>query len=114
MASPGGTHLILSLFEECRAIAEGAGHAPRAPSLEQARATLTTAGSTLTASMLRDVEANTPIEADHVVGDLLRRNPTNRERSESSPLATAYTHMKAYEARRARALAAASATSPRP
>jgi 2-dehydropantoate 2-reductase len=114
VAAQGGTDLILSLFEECRAIAEAAGHAPRAPSLEQARATLTTSGSTLTASMLRDIEANAPIEADHVVGDLLRRNPTSRERSEPSPLATAYTHMKAYEARRARGLAkSAPATSAR-
>src|SRR5258708_1446426 len=41
VASPGGDEMIRSLLEECRAIAEEAGHSPRAPLLEQARAALT-------------------------------------------------------------------------
>jgi 2-dehydropantoate 2-reductase len=111
LASPRGNDLILSLLEECRAVAEIEGHAPRAAFLEQIRATLTVTGSPLTASMLRDVEGNTQIEADHIVGDLLRRrNPVDADRSELSLLATAYTHMKAYEARRARMLAVARRT----
>jgi 2-dehydropantoate 2-reductase len=106
VASPGGDEMIRSLLEECRAIAEEAGHSPRAPLLEQARAALTAAGSPLTASMLRDVEANAPVEADHIIGDLLRRRTAvQSNRSKGSPLATAYTHLKAYEARRARTLA---------
>jgi 2-dehydropantoate 2-reductase len=108
VASPGGEEMIRSLLEECRAIAEEAGHSPRAPLLEQARAALTAAGSPLTASMLRDVEANAPVEADHIIGDLLqRRTVLHSNRSKGSPLATAYTHLKAYEARRARTLASA-------
>jgi 2-dehydropantoate 2-reductase len=108
VASPGGRDAILSLFDECRAIAEAEAHAPRAPALEQARATLTTPGSPLTASMLRDVEANARIEADHIVGDLLRRrSPPGAGRREPSLLAAAYVHMKAYEARRARVSIAA-------
>ena len=108
VASPGGNDLTLSLLEECRAIAEGGGHAPRAAFLDQTRATLTAKGSSFTASMLRDMEGNARIEADHIVGDLLRRrNPADANRSELSLLATAYTHMKAYEARRASALASA-------
>jgi 2-dehydropantoate 2-reductase len=106
VASPGGNELIRSLLEECRAIAEGAGHAPQAAFLEQARAALTTAGSPLTASMLRDVEANAPVEADHIVGDLLRRHrAVHPNRKQLSQLATAYAHLKAYETRRARTLA---------
>jgi 2-dehydropantoate 2-reductase len=82
-------------------IADEAGYLPRAAFLELARAALMAPGSPLTASMLRDVEANAPVEADHIVGDLLRRrgaNPGTR-----LILAIAYTHSKAYEARRARA-----------
>lgn len=106
LTSPGGNDLILNLLEECRAVAAAEGFAPRAAFLEQTRATLTTTGSPLTASMLRDVEANAQIEADHVVGDLLRRR--DREdagRGDMSLLRVAYNHLKAYEARRARMLA---------
>jgi len=103
MTSPGGKELTLSVLEECRAIAEAEGHAPQAAFLEQARAALTAPGSPMTASMLRDVESNAPVEADHIVGDLLRRRiSAHTNRSEPSMLATAYTHLKAYEARRER------------
>ena len=106
VASPGGSELIRCLLEECRSIAEGEGHAPRAAFLEQARAALTAAGSPLTASMFRDVEANAPVEADHIVGDLLRRRrAVHPNGNHLSQLATAYTHLKAYEARRSRTLA---------
>jgi 2-dehydropantoate 2-reductase len=106
VASPGGSELIRSVLEECRAIAEDAGYAPQAAFLEQAIATLTAAGSPMTASMLRDMETNAPVEADHIVGDLLRRRrAVHPNRNQLSLLATAYTHLKAYEARRSRTLA---------
>jgi len=109
VASPGGSELICSLLDECRSIAEGAGHAPQAAFLEQAIAALTAAGSPMTASMLRDVESNALVEADHIVGDLLRRRgAVHPNSSQLSELATAYTHLKAYEARRSRTLASTS------
>jgi 2-dehydropantoate 2-reductase len=108
LASPGGNDLILSLLEECRAIAEAEGYVPRAAFLEQTRAMLTTTGSPLTASMLRDVEGNAQIEADHIAGDLLhRRSGGDADHGDISLLRIAYTHMKVYEARRARTLASA-------
>lgn len=108
MASPGGGDLILNLLDECRAIAATAGHAPSAAFLDQARAALTARGSPLTASMLRDVEGNAPVEADHVVGDLLRRRQSvSSDHNDLSLLATVYTHLKAYENRRERTLASA-------
>jgi 2-dehydropantoate 2-reductase len=57
-------------------------------------------GSTVTASMLRDIEKGAPVEADHILGDLLARSadPANA----GSLLRVAYAHLKAYEARRAR------------
>ena len=72
-ASPGGTDFILGLLEDCRSIAAAEGYPVREAQLNRARKMLTAAGSTLTASMLRDIERNAPIEADHIIGDLLRR-----------------------------------------
>jgi 2-dehydropantoate 2-reductase len=99
-ASPGGADFILGLLEECRSIAAAEGHPMREAQLKRAHNMLTAAGSTLTASMLRDVERNAPIEADHIIGDLLRR--AARAQEKLSPLNIAYTHLKAYEARRTR------------
>jgi len=108
VASPGGGPLILEMLDECAAIAAGEGFAPRAAFLDRARAALTAKDSTLTASMLRDLESNAPVEADHVLGDLLRRRRgLATSRAAPSPLSLAYTHLKAYETRRARILAAA-------
>ncbi|TNC12056.1 2-dehydropantoate 2-reductase [Methylobacterium terricola] len=102
VAAPGGRALMLGLLDECRAVAVGAGHAPREKFLDSSRGTLTAAGSGFTASMLRDIQKNARIEADHIVGDLLARG-SNADPGGARPhLATAYTHLKAYEARRAR------------
>lgn len=113
LAAPGGGSLIRGLFDECRAVAETAGYAPQAAYVEQALAALTAAGSLLTASMFRDIEGGGPIEADQIVGDLLRRRETgNRDREAHSLLAIAYTHLKTYEARRTRMQSAASRPAP--
>ena len=50
--------------------------------------------------MLRDMERGGRIEGDHIIGDLIRRG--GRSLPERSLLRLAYTHLKAYEARRAR------------
>jgi 2-dehydropantoate 2-reductase len=61
-------------------------------------------GSSLTASMLRDIERGAPIEADHIVGDLIRRGGEDDTPSADMPLLrVAFAHLKAYEARRCRA-----------
>lgn len=95
-----GTELALALMDECRAIAAANGHAPRAASIERTRATAISAGSPVTASMLKDIERGARVEADHVIGDLLGRA------GNATPallLRAAYVHLRAYEARRARA-----------
>jgi len=102
----GGARLALDLLEECRSSAASAGFAPRAEFLERTRSTVTAPGSLLTASMLRDIEDGAPIEADHVLGDLVRRG--DRVLSpDRSLLRLAYMHLKAYESRRNREKAAA-------
>jgi len=96
----GGADLALALYDECAEIATEAGFAPREPALKFARTMLTQPGSEFVASMLRDIERGGPVEADHVVGDLLRRKSAGADKS--SILRIAYVHLKAYEARRAR------------
>jgi len=93
VAAPGGEATTLALLEECRAVAERAGHAPR-EALERARATLTEAGSSLTASMLRDLQNGYPIEADHVIGDMLARAASP---AAAPVLSAVYAHLKVYE-----------------
>jgi 2-dehydropantoate 2-reductase len=84
-------------------VAQANRHAPREAFVERIRAALTAEGSALTASMLRDIERGAPIEADHIVGDLIRRGGDSGPRSSDvSLLRVAYAHLKAYEARQHR------------
>lgn len=101
-SAPRGTEFVLALLEECRSIAAAQGYTPREAALQRARDMLTAKGSGLTASMLRDIERNAPVEADHIIGDLIRRGG-----GDFPALRIAYTHLKAYENRRNRVLAAA-------
>ncbi|WP_298966263.1 2-dehydropantoate 2-reductase [uncultured Methylobacterium sp.] len=101
VAAPGGREWMLGLFEEGRAIAAAAGHAPREKVAQNGRAMLTAEGSPATASMMRDLSAGNRIEADHVVGDLIRRGRAGDPEAALPHLTTAYIHLKAYEARRA-------------
>jgi 2-dehydropantoate 2-reductase len=93
-ASPEGRGFILRLLDECRTIAAANGFALRAPFLDRCREMLTTPGSPMKASMLRDLEAGGPTESDHILGDLLARDP-----GDSPLLRAAYAHLKTYESR---------------
>jgi 2-dehydropantoate 2-reductase len=95
LAAPGGKDFVLGMLDECSAVAAAEGHAPRAPYLERIRGMLTAEGSPMTASMFRDIKANAPVEADHVIGDLVARAETAK--APVPKLRTAYTHLKAYE-----------------
>lgn len=99
VAAPGGSEAALALLEECRRTAAACGREPSAKALQRASAMLTEAGSTLSASMLRDLERGGRVEADHVIGDLLDRAQAH---GVATPLLRlAYTHLKAYEVRSA-------------
>ena len=100
IVAAGGAELATNLFDECAAIATAQGFPPRPEFLERTRLMFTEPGSPLTASMLRDIERGAPIEADHILGDLLRRGGANK--NAGSLLDIAFAHAKAYEARRAR------------
>jgi len=99
VAAPGGLEATLAMLEDCRRVASDHGHAPAENVLAKARGVLTEEGSTLSASMMRDLEQGGPVEADHVIGDLIARAAPG---TALPLLRTAYAHLKAYEHRRAR------------
>jgi 2-dehydropantoate 2-reductase len=106
IVAAGGVDLTIALLDQCTAIAADQGFAPRAAAQERSRTMFTTPGSPLTASMLRDIEQCKRTEVEHVLGDLMRRG-----KAKSTPLLhTAYVHVAAYEARRAREAGTAKAT----
>lgn len=99
IVTAGGNDITTALLNECAAVAEHSGFAPRAPALERARTLFTLPGSGMTASMFRDIQNGGRIEADHVVGDLLRRSGG----AVLTPvIRIVYAHLKTYEARVAR------------
>jgi 2-dehydropantoate 2-reductase len=98
LAAPGGKDFLLGMLDESSAVATAEGHAPRAPFLERTRGMFTAEGSQMTASMFRDIKGGAPVEADHVIGDLIARG--DAAKVPVPKLRTAYTHLKAYEKQR--------------
>ena len=98
LAAPGGKDFILGMLDECGAVAAAESHTPSGPFFERARGILTAEGSQLTASMFRDIKAGAPVEADHVIGDLIARG--DDAKLALPKLRTAYTHLKVYEKQR--------------
>ena len=98
LAAPGGKDFLLGVLDECGAIATAEGYPPGGPSFQRTRGLLTTEGSAMTASMFRDIKAGLPVEADHVIGDLVSR--ADAAKIPVQRLRIAYTHLKAYEKQR--------------
>lgn len=99
MRTAAGESIALDLLEECRSIATASGYAPRSAEFAAIRAGTVDRESHMTASMLRDIEAGNRIEADHVVGDLVRR--ATALGVPCPVLRIVHAHLQAYEARRA-------------
>jgi 2-dehydropantoate 2-reductase len=100
IVTAGAGDLSLALRDECIHVAKAAGFAPRESAVQRITAAITNPGSTLTASMLRDIERGAQTEVEQILGDLLRRQVGWEK--QQSVLRFAYAHIKAYEARRAR------------
>jgi 2-dehydropantoate 2-reductase len=96
--SPFGGDFMLAIFAECCEVAKAHGRAPRDVFVQQTIATLTDRESQGTASMLRDMRSEGRVEADHIVGDMLRR--AKAFNIPSPLLQTAYTRLKCYELQR--------------
>jgi len=99
LAAPGGRDFILGVRDECGAVAKAAGYAPSEAFLTRINSMLTAEGSPLTASMFRDIKTGAPVEADHIVGDMIARG--DAAKVPVPKLRIAYTHLKAYENQRA-------------
>lgn len=100
LASADGEALMREALATCVAAAGAAGHAPRAESLQRTQSMLFARGSAFTASMLRDIETGGRVEADHIVGDMLRH--ARAAGADARLLSAAYCHLQSYEARRQR------------
>lgn len=96
MACDGGPDIILQLLEECRKVASAEGFAPDDASLNAYRNALTERGSSFTSSMLRDMESKRHTEADHILGDMLRR--AKRHNIDTPILKIASAHLQCFEA----------------
>jgi len=97
--APGGSDAMRQLLDANEKIAIAEGFTPRSQTMQGLRERLTDAAGNWSASMLRDLEAGGQIEGDHIVGFMLER--ARRHGIEATVLSLAYTHLKAYEARRA-------------
>lgn len=94
LSTIAGEAFITGLLGECEAVAMANNHTPNADQLVGYRNQLTERGSTLTASMLRDIERGSPTEADHIIGDMVRR--ANAGGISAPLLKLAYSHLQAY------------------
>jgi len=104
LSTGDGEVLMREALSACIAAAAAAGHAPRTESLQRTESMLFARSSAFTASMLRDLEAGGRVEADHIVGDMLRH--ARAAGADARLLTAAYCHLQAYEARRQRGAAA--------
>jgi len=98
METVAGEAFITGLLAECASIAAASGHAVSDTQLAAYRTQLTERGSSLMASMLRDVERGGPTEADHILGDLVGR--AHDKGIDAPLLRLAYSHLQAYAIRR--------------
>jgi 2-dehydropantoate 2-reductase len=101
LAAPGGREAMFTLFDECCAVATAAGFPPRPAFIEFAHKLITTEGSPIKWSMLRDIERGSTTEGEHILGDMVARA---RALGVATPILNlARTHVAAYEIARARA-----------
>ena len=91
-----GEAFARAVVKECTSIATANGYPPDEAMLADHLKRMTEPGSALTSSMYRDLMKGAPVEADHILGDLL-----DRAQNVQVPLLTAaYVQLKVYEAGR--------------
>lgn len=100
-ACAGGTAFATQLLDEVVAVVRAVGEAPSEPFLQSARQQLTAKGSPFATSMYRDIQRGRPIEAEAIVGDLVRRG---QQAGIATPLlSAAYVHLQVYAHRQTQA-----------
>ena len=98
VAAEGGEAFMAALHAECLAVAAAEGHPVPEDEARTARSGLTRAGSPVTASMLRDLQAGLRVEALQIVGDMVHR--AHRAGLQVPRLEAAWVHLQAYESAR--------------
>lgn len=97
-ATERGTSYTRAVLEECVAVAGAEGFALGEKYLEDTFGFLTNKSAVQTSSMLRDIQNDAQVEADHIIGDLITRG--DRAGIETPMLDIAYCHLQAYVAGR--------------
>ncbi len=100
IVSAGAEDIVLALDHECATIAAENGYPPSEQARNWTRTAFTTPGSSLTASMFRDIEARGRIEGEQIISDLLARGKSDA--SAYPMLRVTQAHLRTYEARRTR------------
>lgn len=96
-AAAGGPEFAQAFLNEVAAATTALGHAPSSEWLAFVRSLVVAKGSPLVASMYRDLQKGSPIEADQIIGDLLARA---KKAGVSTPLlAAAYTSLSVFQNR---------------
>ena len=98
VAAEGGEAFMAALHAECLAVAAAEGPPVPGDEARTARSGLTRAGSPVTASMLRDLQAGLRVEALQIVGDMVHR--AHRAGLQVPRLEAAWVHLQAYESAR--------------
>ncbi len=97
--TPFGAALMMQQLEASAAIAKHNGHPPSEAFMQSYRELFSKSDSIYGTSMLRDTERGGPIEADHIVGFMVEK--AKAAGADDTLYRIAYTHLKAYENRRA-------------
>jgi len=101
VSAEGGDAFMRALLRESQQVAAANGHPVRPEADEAALKMLTDPDSPVTASMFRDLSQGGKVEADHLVGDMVRR--AQALGLETPCLDLARIHLQVYEAQRAAA-----------
>lgn len=95
VATPDGAELLRRCYAEACAVAAASGHAVAAEAQTEATTILTTSGSPLKASMLRDLQRGASTECEHIIGDLIGRGAAHG--IDMPLLRAAAAHLRVYE-----------------
>jgi 2-dehydropantoate 2-reductase len=100
LAADDGAALLDEAYAACEGTARAAGHAPREAAMAGFRKMFSDRHSSMTASMLRDLEGGGRTEGVHIVGDMLAR--ARAAGIDPGPLSAAWCHLQVAEHRKQR------------
>jgi 2-dehydropantoate 2-reductase len=95
--APRGTEFALAVLEEIVTVVSAVGVPPSSDFLAAVRAMLTASGSSQTSSMYRDLLRGVRVEANQIIGDLVKR--ARAAGIETPLLGAIYTHLCVYQRR---------------